>query len=335
LLLDELLNGLDDTNRGRALRWLQHTKRSRLPWVLTTHRVEDVPDCATHALVLEAGKIVYSGAIARAPLKRWLQADSEHPAPRVSMTRARSRASSKVLLRLTGATVYLDEHIALTNVSFEVRKGECWVIHGRNGSGKTTLLRTLYGDHGVAAGGRIERDGIEPGIPLQAFKTRVGLVAPHLQTQYPREFDVATVVQSGRHASIGLNDPPTAADRTAANRSLAFFGLSAFATRTLDQLSYGQMRRVLFARAWVRRPELLLLDEPFSGVDGPTRRELKAQVDSMIEAGAAVVMASHHRSEWPAGTTHELELEGGRVLYSGPVRLPGMHAQRQSGISSK
>ncbi len=66
----------------------------------------------------------------------------------------------------------------------------------------------LYGDHGVASGGRIERAGIVPGVPLQQFKEKVGIVAPHLQSEHPQALTVAAVVQSGRHASIGLNDAP-------------------------------------------------------------------------------------------------------------------------------
>ncbi len=223
-------------------------------------------------------------------------------------------------MKLTRASVYLEGHRALRDISFEVRPGECWVVHGRNGSGKTTLLRTIYGDHGVAIGGRIERVGIEPGVPLESFKRRVGLVAPHLQADHPQHLRVAEVVQSGRHASIGLNDPPTAADRVAARDSLVFFGLGELADRTLRELSYGQLRRVLFARAWVRHPDLLLLDEPFSGVDGPTRRALRKQVEAMVADGAAVVMATHHRPEWPDCASHELELAGGVARYCGPVR---------------
>ena len=347
LLLDELLNGLDDTNRARALRWLQQTTRSRLPWVLTTHRVEDVPACVTHVLVLEEGRVVYRGKVGGggkglwAPLRRWLHSDHDRPTSATSATSAMAmlpttaatatalgqprrklatRRAGRALVRLVNASVYLDEHVALEKISFEVRKGECWVVHGSNGSGKTTLLRTLYGDHGVAVGGSVERAGIVPGVPLQSFKTRVGLVAPHLQTDHPQDLTVAEVVQSGRHASIGLNDPATAADRAAARWALAFFGLSHLAARTLVELSYGQMRRVLFARAWVRRPQLLLLDEPFAGVDGPTRRELLAHVETLLGEGTAVVMATHHRSEWPMSTTHELQLAGGRARYCGPVR---------------
>jgi molybdate transport system ATP-binding protein len=294
LLLDELLNGLDETNRARALRWLQHTTRSLLPWVLTTHRVEDVPAGVTHALVLEGGRVVHRSKVragaraASASLGRWLHADHDRPRADAGGRRARpDRArhlrqrqrqrrvptrSGRPLVRLVNAAVYLEDAQALQGISLEVHKGECWVVHGGNGSGKTTLLRTLYGDHGVAFGGRVERAGIEPGVPLQVF-----------------------------------------------------------ASRTLVELSYGQLRRVLFARAWVRRPQLLLLDEAFAGVDGPTRRELLAHVHQAIEGGTAVIMATHHRAEWPVLTTHELELASGRARYCGPVRS----ARRGHGVSAK
>jgi molybdate transport system ATP-binding protein len=333
LLLDELLNGLDEANHERALRWLEGTARSPLPWVLSTHRVEDVPSSATHALVLERGRVVYRGGIRRAPLARLLEgrpasanrrSASVHRRTQggaVGRRRPRARRSSdRVLVRLTNTCVYLEEHVALKDVSLAIRAGECWVVHGDNGSGKTTLLRTLYGDHGVAVGGRIERAGIEPGVPLQVFRKRVGLVAPHLQTDHPQDLTASAVVQSGRYASIGLNDAPTAADRAAARRALSAFGLTALGARTLRELSYGQLRRVFFARAWVRAPALLLLDEPFSGVDGPTRRDLSERLEAMIADGTAVVMTTHRRSEWPRCATHELELAQGEVRYVGPVR---------------
>ncbi|MGH8303407.1 MAG: ATP-binding cassette domain-containing protein, partial [Steroidobacteraceae bacterium] len=176
----------------------------------------------------------------------------------------------------------------------------------------------------------IERAGIQSGVPLQIFKQRVGLVAAHLQADHPRELTASAVVQSGRHASIGLNDPPSAADRAAARRALREFGLTALAGRAVHELSYGQLRRVLFARAWVREPALLLLDEPFSGVDEPTRRDLSARIERKVASGTAVVMTTHRRKEWPRCTSHELELAGGQVRYAGPVRArrPAVDAKK-------
>jgi molybdate transport system ATP-binding protein len=335
LLLDELLSGLDETNHGRALRWLYDTKRSALPWVLATHRVDDVPESATHALVLEKGRVVYRGVLRNAPLQKWLNKNEPASAGTVSVGMfpkpvSRRRAAGP-LIRLTHASVYLDENRVLENLSFEVRPGDCWVVHGHNGSGKTTLLRMLYGDHGVASGGRIERAGIVPGVPLQEFKRKVGIVAPHLQSDHPQELTVAAVVQSGRHASIGLNDAPNAADQAAADRSLEFFGLADLAPRTLKELSYGQLRRVLFARAWACGPSLLLLDEPFSGVDSPTRLSLMAHVATMVASGTAVLMTTHYRSEWPTCITHELELARGRAIYCGPVRSSAAYTSGSAG----
>lgn len=327
LLLDEVLNGLDAANRTRLLEWL--TRRSRrLPWVLATHRIEDVPRGANRALVLARGTIVYRGPIRGAPLAEWLSARHRERARRHvnrrpgRASRAR-RSAGREIVRLTAARVYLDGSRALSGISLAVRTGECWVVHGRNGSGKTTLLRTLYGDHGVAVGGGIERVGLAAGVPLEHFRKRVGLVAPHLQAEHPRELTVGEVVQSGRHASIGLNGAPSPADRAAARRTLALFGLTRLAHRPLSELSYGQSRRVLFARAWVRHPQLLLLDEPFAGVDAPTRQALMRRVTAAAASGTAVVVTTHRLHDWPGCATHELELAAGRVRYCGPLRPRG------------
>jgi molybdate transport system ATP-binding protein len=297
--------------------WLVRSRRSRMPWVLATHRIEDVPSSATHALVLERGHVAFRGALARAPLAHWLESHRCGAVRRVRTSRA---FSGRSIVRLTDAAIYLNEQAVLRDVSVNVGAGQCWVVHGPNGSGKTTLLRTLYGDHGVAIGGRIERAGIKPGVPLEVFRRQVGLVAPHLQADHPHELIVEAVVQSGCHAAIGLNEAASRAERAAARRALARFGLTRLKSRSLRELSYGQLRRVLFARACVNEPRLLLLDEPFAGVDASTRHALRRMIDDLAARGTAIVMATHYRTEWPAGTTHELELADGRMRYGGRVR---------------
>ncbi len=329
LLMDELLNGLDGARHANALAFLAATRRSRLPWILSVHRPQDVPASATHALILEAGRIAYRGALSRAPLAEWFAratgsagaaARSLAAAARGSSRARRQDGRARILVRLTSADVYLDEQRVLSGITLCVRRGECWVVHGANGSGKSTLIRTLYGDHGVAAGGRIERAGIVPGVPLESFKRKVGLVAPHLQTDHPRHLTVAEVVQSGLHASIGLAAAPSAADRAAARAALAFFRMERFAPRPVEELSYGQLRRVLFARAWAAHPPLLLLDEPYSGVDAPTRHALMGHLEQLIAGGTTVVIATHNREEWPAAATHELALSKGSPVWCGPIR---------------
>jgi molybdate transport system ATP-binding protein len=326
LLLDEVFNGLDGLNRERLGRWLRSLK-GRLPWVLATHRPQDVPASATHALVLQNGMVAYCGRMRRSRLGSWLPSARHSLEPMWRRTKAPASAAP-ILVRLTDASVYLGERRVLGAISLTVRAGEFWVIHGKNGSGKTTLLRTLYGDHGVAVGGTIEHAGVEPGEPLDKFRRRAGLVAPHLQAEYPRTLTVLETVRSGRHASMGMPGPPSAADRSAARRALTRVGLTKLAHRTLGELSYGQTRSVLLARALACNPTILLLDEPFAGLDAATHRKLRNLVLSLAERGVTIVVAAHGLGEWRAVASHDLELVGGRARVLRRAAPPSSDSRR-------
>ncbi len=323
LVLDEVFTGLDPKNHALLARWLGRL-RGHLPVVLATHEPADIPPTATHALVLREGCVVYRGRIGVAARMYWgdrLRRGRGAAQPRGN--RARPGRSRAPLVRLQRAHVYLEGLHVLREVSFSVHAGEFWVIHGPNGSGKTTLLRTLYGDHGVAAGGSIERAGVLPGVALAHFRARTGISAPYIHASYPRNYTVAEVVLSGRHASIGLQRSFTRADREAARRVLRGLGLARWAGRRLGELSYGQTRLVLFARALVRGPRLLLLDEPFDSVDARTRVVLARRLRRLALQGVAILITAHSRRDWPGCATHELEVAGGRVRYAGALRTPG------------
>jgi molybdate transport system ATP-binding protein len=318
LLLDEVANGLDSSNHARLLAWLATTTRSAMPWVFATHRREDVSDAVTHLLELDRGRVKQSGAMRPAAARELLRQERKaFLAPRAKPRRKIAAGfRRRTLVSLRNAHVHVDEAHVLKGVDLHVASGDCWVIHGHNGSGKTTLLRTIYGDHGVAAGGSIERDGISPGVPLERFKLRTAYVAPHLQTWHVPKMPVLEVVASGRYASIGLNDAITASDRRHAERALRRFGMLGMRRRTMAELSYGQARRVLFARAWAREPKLALLDEPFAGLDRATRADLTRRLNDWIADGGSCVIATHHRDEWPAHTTHVMELDSGQMVSS-------------------
>ena len=315
LLLDEVANGLDARNHARFLHWLNRTTRSSMPWVFATHRSPDVPDSMTHLLELEQGAVKRSGVLRAHAARALLRQDEGAFLTRKTISRGRLRRR-RVLVALRHADVHVDDAHILTDINLEVRAGDCWVVHGANGSGKSTLLRTIYGDHGVASHGSIVRAGVVPGVPLEAFKLRTAYVAPHLQTWHKPAMSVMEVVASGRYASIGLNDDITASDRKHAERALRRFGMFAMRARTLAEMSYGQARRILFARAWAREPTLALLDEPFAGLDRATRADLTRRLNAWLAEGGSCVIATHHREEWPAHTTHVLELKNGRDVSS-------------------
>jgi molybdate transport system ATP-binding protein len=319
LILDEVATGLDKSNRQRLFRLLRSRSLRSATWICSAHRDEDTPPGATHLLWLEAGSVRHAGPVSPRRLREALAASRE-ATPKRARAGSRSSRLTGTYVALHNADVWIDEKRVLQDIDLTVLRGECWVVHGANGSGKSTLLRTIYGDHAVASGGFIRRRGIVPGVPLDSFRARTGFVAPHLQTDYPREHTVLDTVVSGLHSSIGLNFRATPAEQRRARIALRTLGMESFADLALAQMSYGQVRRILFARALVTRPRLLLLDEAFTGLNGPLRAELLAWLEGRIEAGVTVVMATHYRNEWPRNASHELMLSRGKVTYAGKLR---------------
>ncbi len=195
------------------------------------------------------------------------------------------------------------------------------MVHGLNGSGKSTLLATLYGELGVASGGSVRRRWHEPGTPLFDFQRRVGSVAPELQASLPRNQTALDSVVAGVRGAYHLDGEATNSEKRAALQSLSEVGGRRFALWRLGDLSYGQARRVLFARALARSPAMVLLDEPYTGLDAATRQRLRAFIDTWIGKGLTIVISSHHRDDWPRRATHEIELDSGRARYCGPLRV--------------
>ncbi|HEY1725614.1 MAG TPA: ATP-binding cassette domain-containing protein [Steroidobacteraceae bacterium] len=321
LLLDELFNGLDTRNRERVQQSLRTLSRSPLPWILSSHRIEDLPDEATHVCRLDRGRVTLQTRLTPRTRRALRRQESGAAVATRYVAKARpAGVAHEVLIALDRVSVWREGVAVLRNVTLQIRRGQCWVVHGANGSGKSSLLQLLHGELSAASGGSVFRTGIEPGVSLELFKRRLGVVTPDLQLLQPRYLPVEQVVASGIHASIGLNVAATAAQRRRARDALRRIGASALAARTVRELSYGQLRRVLFARALVNEPDMLLLDEPYAGVDAPTRNGLRALIQRTFNAGVTIVMATHHRDEWPRATTHEIELQAARLAYCGPAR---------------
>ena len=124
---------------------------------------------------------------------------------------------------------------------------------------------------------------------------------------------VLGLVTSGRYASIGLAESPTADDRRAALRQLKFFRLLSLARRKPRELSYGQLRRALIARAMAGGARLLLLDEPLTGLDPRQRAVMKALLERLMRRQLTVIIAVHHAEDLPRGMTHGLRLRRRRA----------------------
>ena len=313
LLLDEVTNGLDAGSRRRIARVLATLGSEGVGWVCTSHRADDLPTGATHAARLEAGELVESGPVGKAPTGRRTRtaARSRPPAsPRV--------VPGRPLLQFERVSVYREGRRVISGLDWTVGPGEHWAVSGANGSGKSTLISLVYGDLPAAAGGSVRRDGIGTGVPISDWKSRVGLVSAELQSRCASlDEPVLDVVVSGLHSSIGLDARPDGRERETAMHALDAAGAAHLASRRPRELSYGQLRLVLLARALVVRRQMLLLDEPFDGLAASARIRVLDLIERAARSGAQVIMVAHHAADVPRWVTHRLEfVRPGRALFA-------------------
>ena len=210
--------------------------------------------------------------------------------------RSRSLTVSE-LVRLRHVTVRYGNTVILRDINWTIRAGESWALLGPNGSGKTTLLSLILGDHpqvytnDVVVFGRQRGNGES----VWDIKKQIGWVSPELHLHFNDSATCFEVVASGFHDTVGLFEPPSARQRTAARRWLAQFQLLEFAHRPLFSLSAGIQRMVLLVRALVKSPRLLILDEPCQGLDAAHRNLFVRAVDAIIRTGTVTAIYVTHR----------------------------------------
>ncbi len=314
LLLDEALNGLDAASRHAFLLTLRQASDEHMAWVLSTHRPAERPGGITHVACIEHGRVQVMRRGVAGLRARTLRPDvpaRRIRAPRNDVPSAAARGRGSPLLGLERVAVFRGERRVIGPLDWTIGEGEHWRIVGPNGSGKSTLIALLYGDLAPADGGRLVRSGHATGQPIEEWKRRVGLVSPELQSVFAATAcTLEEIVMSGLHSSIGLNDPPTTTDRLRARRWLGRLGLQGLAGRPARAVSYGQLRRALVARALVRRRRLLLLDEPFDGLDADARRCIAERLRLAVNQGAQLVITTHHEEDLPRCVSREFVLPG-------------------------
>lgn len=329
LILDEPFEGLDAQGRQALMQMLDRLAGDNLPMVLITHRAEERLAVTTHLLALVDGRITWSGPVdrQRPGARKGLPPDARRIAPDPVSSPSvplpkNGNAAADALIDMRSVTVRYGDTIVLDRISWSVREGEHWAVTGPNGAGKSTLLKLITGDCLQVHANHIHLFGQHrgPRQTLAAVRQQLGVVSHELAAGYQKQMSALDVVCSGFFDSVGLYRHCDTAQVETGRRQLARMDMAALAAVPFNHLSQGQRQMVLIARAMVKHPRLLLLDEPLSGLDQDNRNRVMALVMAIGQAGrTGLIVISHHPREIPTLTTHQLVLDRGRVCYCGPI----------------
>ncbi len=236
------------------------------------------------------------------------------------------------LIRLENVTVRLRDRHVLTGTSWEIRQGEQWAVLGPNGAGKSTLVRVLTGEVPVVVG-RVDR-GSDPAavrVGCVSFERHRRILERDERLDDARHFsgavDVVTTVRD-HLLQAGVIDPETGVLPEPAGRLVR----GPLLDRGLRHLSTGEIKRVLIAEALAGRPRLLVLDEPFEGLDPQGRFVLRNSLEDLMFAGTQIVLVTHRIGEIPDAVSHVIRLKDCRVVAQGTRREMLQSVSRQSPV---
>ncbi|MEJ5915328.1 metal ABC transporter ATP-binding protein [Pseudokineococcus sp. 1T1Z-3] len=225
-------------------------------------------------------------------------------------------ADGPPLLRLRGAGFGYGDRVVVHDVDLEVRRGERVALLGSNGSGKTTLLRGVLGLV-TRTGGTVEVDG-QP-APSRASRRRTGYVPQAMSVGGGVPTTVREVVATGRLPLRPFWRPAGRADRDAEREALEAVDMAEHADEDVNELSGGQQRRVLIARALAARPDLLVLDEPLAGVDAASGQALARTLVDLADHDVTLLVVTHEVGPLEDVVDRALVLSSGRLTYDGPL----------------
>ena len=228
-------------------------------------------------------------------------------------------------MELRNVSVVRDGKRILDSVCLDIGASENVAVIGPNGSGKTTLIKLLRGDiypyydEDRPAEMRIFGEKI---WSIYDIRSRMGVVSMDLQGMFGGETLVGDVIMSGYFSSLDIfrNHEVTDNMRSGASRAAGYMGVEHLVGRDLSGLSLGEMRRTLIARALVTAPEMLVLDEPMTGLDIVMKSKFRKMFDIMTETGVSIVMITHDLTDIPVSLNRIIMIKDGKVFADGPKK---------------
>ena len=305
LVLDEPFVGLDAEACLLLMAELETIARHKTI-ILVMNHLPSIPDFMTHYGYLEKGRLLFQGSLKDEIVSELLerlnhlhQASIELPLGTGHEPLA-DLDPELPLVRLRNAKVQYADRVVFEALDWQINHGEHWQLVGPNGSGKTTLLPLITGDNPQCYQNDIFLFGYQRGggESIWDIKRHLGYVSSALQWEYRVSISAENVILSGFFDSIGLYARASSQQRAIAHEWLAILGMEERWQSPLNQFSYGDQRLLLIARAMVKQPSLLILDEPCVGLDRLNRQLVLSLIEIICQSGrTTVVYVNHHTQD--------------------------------------
>lgn len=317
LLLDNPFTGLDVSSRKLLHTVLEEIAKKGETQLIIVCDTKELPACITHLMLLANKQI---DAILPPPFTFENHYSYQPTFDRTLLQKIQQApvfSDFEVAVAFRNATVSYGGQKVVNNVNWTVKKGEKWALMGSNGSGKSTLLSLIVGDNPQAYQNDFDLFDKKRGSgeSIWDIKKRIGYVSPELHLYFNRQLTVWKAVASGLFDSAGLYKTLSDEQRQTVFDYINLIGIREIADRRLSELSSGEQRLVFLARALVKNPPLLILDEPCQGLDFNHIVYFRELVNTLaIALDKTLIYVTHYEEEIPTCVTQKIILQNGCVL---------------------
>ena len=325
LILDGVYEGLDLKARTTIGELIENLP-SDTSLINFVQDSEQISSASTHILCLDQCQKIISGPRERVLASREFAQLFKEPPPSLtsmppSYTGPEAIQKGEEIIRMEDLSVIYGEKIVIDAINWSVNAGEHWCISGPNGAGKTTLLSLISADNAQAYGKKLWLFGRKRGSgeSIWDIKKRIGVVTTELQLEYHQNILAEDVVVSGFFDSIGLYRQAEVSHEQIAREWMEKLGLADIAKTSFERLSYGERRSVLLARAMVKSPNILILDEPCQGLDRRNRTAILNTIEFLANNTEMTILYVSHKPEAQVGfIKHHLNFE---AQETGPCKI--------------